>query len=817
MISSSSSATKPVAERARLRKLLEQVLVGTADFDAFCMDWLPDVYHRLEGAPDLKTKHNLLLSLVEPETLWEKLRSAHPSAVARFFSIDEPLREQRDRELAEQLSRLLAERDIVQRWAQDTRKIDAAIQNAQTALRKGPTLRVGEVLSERFQLAKMMGRGSFAEVWQARVLGGTDGETVALKVLHGRFSSEETVLRRFERGAQVLSQLVHPNIVRLLIPATEWQGFHYLVTEYLAGGDLYQAVLQDPDGKHSDRWLRAVLDISDALVHSHKQMPKLVHRDVKPHNILLDERGRAKLCDFDLVLDVSAVRQTQTDQALGTQDYSAPEQLQDAAHVDQRADVYGLARTLLFVLYRRKLSGGPDHRTPLLDRVHMTRAVRDVLRRATEYEPEDRYPSVAAFRQALQTALLVQQPLERGPDSGAAVHTVLVQAPSPTQPDPAAATNIANLIAVKSEVAARFGRRHWPVAAALSGIVLSGVVGTISLVGRQGAKRASNPLRSEKPSTALMASHDMARIDDLSSPEHLAEHALLLAAVKEAVAPSSPKPAEPPPPIVPGMVWIPTGTFQMGSEEGESDEKPVHMETVQGFYLDRTEVTLAKYLACFRDGGCTELAKTVKWDELSADDEKRWSPFCNVNQPYREQHPVNCVEWRQAAAYCRWASKRLPTEVEWEYAARGPDGRTYPWGRSKPRAGLLNACGIECVEYLKQKGLGSFNSMYAERDQYETTAPVGSVKGDRSPFGILDLGGNVAEWVQDWYRPGYLESDTPTKNHSVRGASWYVGVSSNARASLRNKGLLTYRRFHVGFRCAKDKSPLTAAAPSSND
>lgn len=258
-----------------------------------------------------------------------------------------------------------------------------------------------------------------------------------------------------------------------------------------------------------------------------------------------------------------------------------------------------------------------------------------------------------------------------------------------------------------------------------------------------------------------------------------------------------------PPP--PGMVEIPAGSFLMGSNDGDADEKPVHRVTLPTYYFDQYEVTMDDYQKCVRAGRCSSLEKTVKYEGYSEEDVKKWSPFCNVNQRGKGRHPVNCVDWSQAAAYCKWAGKRLPTEEEWEYAARGTDGRKYPWGNEAPRAGLLNACGSECIEMSKTKGFDGWKSMYSGNDGWEMTAPVGSVKGDKSPFGVMDLGGNVTEWVQDWYRDSYQKSDGPTKKRSLRGASWRHGNPSVARAPNRFGDSPEFRGFLVGFRCARTK------------
>lgn len=829
-------------ERPALRMLLAAVLLSGADFDAFCLDYFPDVYRRLEGTSDLRTKQNLLLLLIEPDELLAALRTAHPEKVKQYEKTEETLLERRSRELSERLARLLQEREIVLAWTSDISKLDAELQRAHTALRYGPSLHVGEVLSGKYQLAASLGNGTFAEVWQAKVLRGADGETVALKVLHGRWCKDEIFIRRFETGAKILAQLSHPHIVRLLVPATESQGFHYLAMEYLAGGDLHKAVLKDSLGQHRERWIRAVLDVGRALDYAYQKIPQLVHRDVKPHNILLDEHGRAKLCDFDLVLDPSAARGTQTYQGLGTPDFAAPEQVRNAGRVDQRADVYGLAQTMLFVLHGQSWSEGRDPQTPLLDQIETTRAVKEVLRRATEYYPANRTSTVAKFCDELEAALKVREspavvavpvPVKVMPVEIESAPDVVVE------PTPVTVLDVTPKLAPKvvseskSEAIGVLGtplpvpptsaprpaerRLQWGKNCWLGVVVATAIVGTTGVT----IWRIRSPAPGHRDvGSGLLPTviFDRSKPVNLASRKDLAEAADLSVSVKkiEPVAPSdqsqpvdppkqtSPTPT-PPPAKIPGMIWIPEGPFMMGSNSGDSDEKPVHAVMLTGFYLDRTEVTMAEYQKCVQANGCTELAKTVQYEGATEENIKKLSQFCNANQADRSRHPVNCVDWNQAAAYCKWVGKRLPTEEEWEYAARGKDGRKYPWGTEAPRVGLLNACGSECVAMARKRGM-DWSSMYTGNDGWETTAPVGSVKGDKSPFGVMDLGGNVTEWMQDWYRDSYRTSDGPTKNRSLRGGSWYRITPSDARAPIRFRFSPVYRSGYVGFRCARART-----------
>jgi len=162
------------------------------------------------------------------------------------------------------------------------------------------------------------------------------------------------------------------------------------------------------------------------------------------------------------------------------------------------------------------------------------------------------------------------------------------------------------------------------------------------------------------------------------------------------------------------MVYVPAGEFQMGSTDGYDDEKPVHTVALDGFWIDRTEVTNAQYARCVAAGVC------------------RPSYFAKDSDYNGAEQPVAGVSWEDAATYAAWVGGRLPTEAEWEYAARGPEGLTYPWGTE-----------WDCARGNFDDNCGS--------DIYAHTAPVGSFPEGVSWVGALDMAGNAWEWVGDWY------------------------------------------------------------------
>jgi len=230
-----------------------------------------------------------------------------------------------------------------------------------------------------------------------------------------------------------------------------------------------------------------------------------------------------------------------------------------------------------------------------------------------------------------------------------------------------------------------------------------------------------------------------------------------------------------------GMVAVPGGRFRMGCDDAldgpcAEAERPSRLVDVGPFFLDRTEVTVAAYRRCVAAEACTP---AVAGDE------------CNWGEPDRDDFPINCVTWHQAAACCRWAGRRLPTEAEWERAARGDDGRPFPWGDAAPDAGGV---------FRANWGEGLARHLWA-RDHWEFDAPVGRFPAGAGPYGTLDQAGNVAEWTADAFADPAGTGAAPER--VVRGGSFreYARRMKTFARDWHGAG-----RFysHVGFRCAAD-------------
>jgi formylglycine-generating enzyme required for sulfatase activity len=222
------------------------------------------------------------------------------------------------------------------------------------------------------------------------------------------------------------------------------------------------------------------------------------------------------------------------------------------------------------------------------------------------------------------------------------------------------------------------------------------------------------------------------------------------------------------------MVYVPAGDFNMGNFSGIADEQPLHSVFLDAYWIDKTEVTNVMYSQCVQSGACLK-----PYNQSN-------THFNYYPDPQYANYPVIDLKWSSAEAYCAWAGRRLPTEAEWEKAARGTDGRTYPWGDILPNSSLLN-----------------FNNPVGD------TVRVGSYLNGASPYGALDMAGNVTEWVADWYDAGYY-GISPQSNPAgpldgqakvLRGGSWHTDVYS-IRSADRHYLPPDTRDIVIGFRCA---------------
>jgi eukaryotic-like serine/threonine-protein kinase len=642
-----------------------------------------------------------------------------------------------------------------------------------------PGMRWGE--SDRYIIERRLGRGGMGAVYAA-----TDsvlGRVVALKVLDAAGGGEDAAHHaRLLREAQLAARVEHERIARVYDVGTH-DGFAFVAMEYVQGGTLRQWMTR------SDVSLPEVVDVATQIAEGLAELHAkgVIHRDLKPENVMLTQQGGVKLLDFGLAR--YAVRNVEEGSgpgqavvwngasiaaASGTPGYMAPEQY-EGQPIDTRVDVFALgvvlhelitgerlfAGTTLGTIMRATLDWTPVLHGGIWDRI--PERLRAHIARMLARDPAERFPDGACVLAALRE--LEIEPPARGFRLPAAIAQMLDRAPT---------------------------QRALP-------------------------RRLPGRLRAELAARWIEVTCALAAV------------ALFLVKGVSAPAPVEHRPAASPPP---GMVLIDVGTIDVGRDLTEIErecrqigagcdrtkmlrEVPRAKVTVAPFFLDRDEVTNAQF---------AEMLNMLRGTLAVADDEDHHYPrFVHRNtgtgnaealfdlspkfsaiehvpglgyrvREGRAQLPVSLVSWYGAKLFCEAHGKRLPTEDEWEAAARGRDDRRFPWGNAAPR----------CTDVAVPNN-GELD-MPTSCPATTAARPVGSAAQDVTPEGVRDLGGNVAEWTSslfiEGHRAAHLENASPDTPRVIRGGSW--GDSLMARSSARNRSSPTIMGQNLGFRCASN-------------
>jgi serine/threonine protein kinase len=663
------------------------------------------------------------------------------------------------------------------------------------ATRAGDRL-VGRMIENKYRLEERIGVGGMGTVYRATRL--LIGDTVAIKLTHADFV-KDTEAERFRREAQAAARLKHPNAVSIYDFGVTNDGALYLVMELVEGESL-RHIIKAQGALEPKAAGEIIRQVCAALDEAHRR--HIVHRDVKPDNIIVNTAAggtKVKVLDFGVakLRDVPVTTLTQTGSVVGTPHYMSPEQCL-GEELDHRSDIYSAG----VVLYEMLCGGVPFNSPistavivqhvnqpppPLCEKVGavtpaLERAVLHALEKKREARPQtagalaeevtavlegrawpsevtwDARPDAATASSAGLRAARDDEErtmprsaiaASQAADSGAqfAPTEVLRSRPSISEP----------VSPVGAQPSGSGGRLARIGAVAFASLVVLAALVWLSQGGRgEQAKRASSGRNSDNENTN---SRQETPAGNGGATTTTGNAANTNSAGGERV------PAQPPP----GMAYVPGGVFTMGSNDGDEYERPAHRVSVRPFYMDKYEVTCEGY-ARFLQG--------ANYPRLPAGWRGRSCP------PGASRLPVAGVTWDDASAYARWAGKRLPTEEEWELAARGTEGLRYPWG-DEWRTGMANA-----------DSDGAANKGVAEVGKY----------GGESPSGLLDMAGNIWEWTASPFTvyPGGQSRQPPAGDYRVvRGGSW---------DSSKKFATTTYRGYWprdtakptIGFRCAKD-------------
>jgi serine/threonine protein kinase len=662
---------------------------------------------------------------------------------------------------------------------------------------------IGQTFNRRYRITSLIGEGGMGEVYLA-----TDKQTrqpVAVKILARQLSAKPEALERFRREAQTLRKLDHPNIVKF-VDTFEHKGQYVIVMEYTPGGSLYH--LLKTGSLPIERARQISLDLCDALIRAHRL--NIIHRDIKPENVLIDRDGTPKLADFGVARLSENTRLTRSGTQVGTPYYMAPEAW-EGKMLDAQADIWSLG-VMLFEMLAGAVPFNGDTGAAVMNKVltteppdlkklrpdtpaHLAKVVTRMLTR----DREQRFQSMREVALDLERGAVA--PVKSGPEKetiGLAeehVHkdpgeVLSVEGYRLEQSLPVETSNEVRRegqkmpVHIIPRVDEKFVLEHvevvkgtttrtlpdWRRTVSNSNLRLIGrLVGgllIISLLFWGASKLLLNlPATPELTQTSIpLTQTTISLTSELSIGSTMISN-------KDGMT----------------LVYVPAGEFTMGSDSGDFNEKPIHTVYLDAFWIDQTEVTNAIYAKCVQDSKCVQPKVTTYYNDANY-----------------ASHPVVYVSWNDAKAYCSWADRRLPTEAEWEKAARGQDGTIYPWGNIFDGK-LLNFCDTNCPIFWANP---SFDDGYAD------VAPVGSYPSGKSMYDVLDMAGNVWEWVADWYSNLYY-AGSPASNplgpvsgqyRVLRGGS-HQEQSVDVRSSNRDGSEPSLASLDRGFRCGMNATP----------
>ena len=604
-------------------------------------------------------------------------------------------------------------------------------------------VQAGTVLGGDFEIVELIASGGMGAVYLAKQR--STGALRAVKTMHLHLSTDDDFRRRFAQEATIGTHIRSEHVVQVLAAGIdEATNVPWIAMEHLRGEHVERYV--ERKGRLS---LVELVELFSQLCHALAAAHRadIVHRDLKPENVFVSPSQRVgepysvKILDFGIAkIRKAGETQAKSTSALGTPLWMAPEQLRMGGDIDARADVWALGLIAFYCLtgkyYWRAAEAEDIDLAELVTEIAF-KPLPNVNVRTTELG----VPGVPTAVRVWFERCVERDRDQRFPDAGAAFDALVV-----------AAKTVENFMTSASP-------------AALTELSVGRTVPTDQLNAVYTERSTTAPgEKTTLPKSLLLAG--LATVAGLClfglsklSPEHEAP-------VAETIPDTPVKPAH-----FVDMVPAATvagGAMKQGRSGGPADEAPAHGVTVASYRLDVHEVTVSAYEACVASGECSTAGQG---DE------------CNSGRSDRLNHPINCVDFAQASAYCAAQGKELPTEEEWEFAARQGHNALFPWGARTPTS--EDAC-------------------FAQREGAEGTCEVGSHPAGRTPSGIDDLAGNVWEWTDSAFC-SYAHPDCFDPRRVARGGSFASNGPDVVSTTVRVPFPPATRGATLGFRCAKTR------------
>jgi formylglycine-generating enzyme required for sulfatase activity len=529
---------------------------------------------------------------------------------------------------------------------------------------------------------------------------------------------------------------------------------YIIVMEYVEGVELKKIIQQHVGPLPFELGMKIANQSLDAFHYAYQN--GVLHRDIKPANILINREENCKLMDFGIA-KMSSAASHDTAASMLSVHYVPPERFDRTREVDVRSDIYSLGLVLYEVFAGRRPFNATETSQIMFAHLNeipeppnkfspaLPQQISNAISKALEKDPDDRFQNFSEFKQAIQI----------GQDEFDDATTLMDSDEYLEQ--------------------------------------------TIMLVGTAAPAVEKTGTAAKKSKKGLMATVAALMV------------IVIAGAIYYFLQPEPLPPIEPTPPAPEGgiknergfwefvhpldgtkMILIPRGEFTMGSDT-YSGEKPVQTITMDEYYIDKYLVTNARFQKFVEATGYQTDAEKAGFGMVRI--ERRWRKVEGANWRLpdgltaidgQEEHPVSQVSYNDALAYCRWAQKDLPTEAQWEKAARGPQGSVFPWGNSEP------------------------DNTRANFDRFVgAPTPVTKYEKGQSHYGALDMAGNVYQWCRDWYATGERVGQNPAgpesgKERVIKGGSFIEGMES-LRSANRDRYEPTYSSFLFGFRCVTDK------------